>query len=133
PSCASGALSNDVGRAGARPGLSSESSIGIPVTVNRSTSTTHTEEQSLEPASATQPVRPDGAPGAPLSERGAAIVRDEESLLARVTAHLATAAAKPSRPPPTENYEEQLLSLRDQIATARLEDVPALVQQMERL
>ncbi len=75
----------------------------------------------------------DGAPGAGLSERGAAIVREEEALLARVIAHLATAAIKPSRPPPVENYEEQLLSLRDQIAAARLEDVPALEQQMERL
>ncbi|AGP33707.1 hypothetical protein SCE1572_03860 [Sorangium cellulosum So0157-2] len=74
-----------------------------------------------------------GAPGAGLSAKGEAIVREEEALLARVTAHLATAAAKPSRPPPVENYEEQLLSLRDQIAAARLEDVPALVQQMERL
>ncbi|MGK4007502.1 ATP-binding domain-containing protein [Sorangium sp. So ce1036] len=108
--------------------------------MNRSTSSTHTEEQSREPASATQPapsatqpVQRDGAPGPQLSERGAAIVRDEEGLLARVTAHLASATAKPSRPPPVENYEEQLLSLRDQIATARLEDVPALVQQMERL
>jgi DNA helicase-2/ATP-dependent DNA helicase PcrA len=31
------------------------------------------------------------------------------------------------------DYEEELISLRDQIAVARLEDVPALVQQMERL
>jgi DNA helicase-2/ATP-dependent DNA helicase PcrA len=59
------------------------------------------------------------------------IVAEEESLLARVRAHLAT--VRPSVPPPTADYEEQLLSLRDQIAAARLEDVPALVQQMERL
>src|SRR5262245_7682392 len=59
------------------------------------------------------------------------VVSDEEGLLARVRAHLAT--LRPSRPPPTADYEEQLLVLRDQIAVSRLEDVPALVQQMERL
>jgi DNA helicase-2/ATP-dependent DNA helicase PcrA len=59
------------------------------------------------------------------------VVADEEQLLVRVRAHLAT--VRPSAPPPTADYEEQLLSLRDQIAAARLEDVPALVQQMERL
>ena len=49
------------------------------------------------------------------------IVAEEEALLARVRAHLAT--VRPSLPPPTAAYEEQLLSLRDQIAAARLEDV----------
>lgn len=105
----------------------------MPVTANRPTHLTNSEEQPVEPASATQPVRDERAEGNALSDVGAAIVREEESLLARVTAHLATLAKKPSRPPPSEDYEEQLLSLRDQIATARLEDVPALVQQMERL
>jgi DNA helicase-2/ATP-dependent DNA helicase PcrA len=60
-----------------------------------------------------------------------AIVAEEEKLLARVCGYLST--VKPSRPPPTMDYEEQLLSLRDQIAESRLEDTPALVQQMERL
>lgn len=59
------------------------------------------------------------------------IPREEEALLERVRAHLAT--IKPAAPPPMTDYEEQLLSLRDQIASARLEDVPALVQQMERV
>lgn len=59
------------------------------------------------------------------------IVESEEQLLARVRAHLAT--VRPTLPPPTADYEDELLSLRDQIAAARLEDVPALVQQMERL
>jgi DNA helicase-2/ATP-dependent DNA helicase PcrA len=58
-------------------------------------------------------------------------VVEEEQLLARVRAHLAT--VRPSLPPPTQDYETDLLSLRDEIASARLEDVPALVQQMERL
>ena len=60
-----------------------------------------------------------------------AIVREEEQILSRVRAHLAT--ARPSRPPKAADYEEQLLDLRDQIAESRLEDTPALVQQMERL
>ncbi|WP_437877051.1 ATP-binding domain-containing protein [Sorangium sp. So ce513] len=112
------------------------------MTANRPTTPTHTQQQSTEPTRApvataagqvSPPAPADGAPAARLSERGEAIVREEEALLARVSAHLAASANKPSRPPPAENYEEQLLSLRDQIATARLEDVPALVQQMERL
>jgi DNA helicase-2/ATP-dependent DNA helicase PcrA len=69
----------------------------------------------------------EGAPDEPDRE----IVAEEERLLARVRAHLATAT--PSRPPKAMDYEEQILSLRDQIASARLEDVPPLVQQMERL
>jgi DNA helicase-2/ATP-dependent DNA helicase PcrA len=73
------------------------------------------------------PLRPERAPDEALPD----IVSEEEQLLARVRAHLAT--VRPSVPPPTADYEEELLSLRDQIAAARLEDVPALVQQMERL
>lgn len=60
-----------------------------------------------------------------------AIPREELALLDRVRANLAT--VRPSKPPPTEDYHAQLISLRDQIAAARLEDVPALVQQMERV
>src|SRR6185503_9353448 len=52
-------------------------------------------------------------------------------LLAKVKGSLAT--VRPSRPPPQIDHEEAMLTLRDQIAEARLEDVPALVQQMERL
>src|SRR5687767_10676575 len=59
------------------------------------------------------------------------VVQEEEELLARVRTHLAT--VRPSKPPPTQDYEQQLISLRDQIAASRLEDVPALVQQMERI
>ncbi len=59
------------------------------------------------------------------------IPREEEALLERVRAHLAT--VKPATPPPINDYEEQLVSLRDQISSSRLEDVPALVQQMERI
>lgn len=75
---------------------------------------------------------PHPAPSIPaLDSEAEAVVRDEEQLLAKVKAHLAT--VRPSRPPPTADYQEQLLVLRDQIAQSRLEDVPALVQQMERI
>lgn len=59
------------------------------------------------------------------------IVREEEALLARVVDHLAAVRPGRSQPPPT--YDDALIDLRDQIATARLEDVPALEQQMIRL
>ncbi|MBK6520639.1 MAG: ATP-binding domain-containing protein [Polyangiaceae bacterium] len=59
------------------------------------------------------------------------IVSEEEALLLRVNNFLTT--YRPSRPPPIQDYEQDLISLRDQIAVARLEDVPALVQQMERI
>ncbi len=62
---------------------------------------------------------------------GEGIVHEEEKILGRVRAYLAT--VRPSRPPPTADYEEQLIELRDQIAETRLEDVPALEQQMQRL
>ena len=84
-----------------------------------------------------QPLRPDTSSGNPSSTpqtNGAdelEIVDEEQALLDRVREHLAT--VKPSRPPPTEDYESQMISLRDQIAASRLEDVPALVQQMERI
>jgi DNA helicase-2/ATP-dependent DNA helicase PcrA len=61
------------------------------------------------------------------------IPQEEERLLEKVTVSLAVAAedAKTSEPP--KNYSADLLQLRDDIAEARLEDVPALVAQMERL
>jgi len=59
------------------------------------------------------------------------IPREEKALLERVIAHLAT--VRPAKPAPTEDYQSQLLSLRDEIAASRMEDVPALVQQMERI
>ncbi|HKO95059.1 MAG TPA: DNA helicase UvrD, partial [Polyangiaceae bacterium] len=61
-----------------------------------------------------------------------AIVSEEERCLARVAAHVET------RPAVREarrviDYDRQLIDLRDQIAQARLEDVPPLLEQMERL
>lgn len=56
------------------------------------------------------------------------IVGSEEKLLERTKLALATATRRV-----VMDYDQELLSLRDQIAEARLEDVPPLVQQMERL
>jgi len=92
--------------------------------------TTHprTEDQ-LAPPGAGEGAPPPQA----LDEREEEIAREEEALLERVKANLAEVKPKAPRPPPGEDHEEQLLSLRDEIACARLEDIPALVQQMERL
>lgn len=64
------------------------------------------------------------------------IVEEEEKCLARVLAHAEhLRTRKPEVPVFNEHtdYDVQLLALRDEIATARLEDVPPLIEQMERL
>lgn len=58
------------------------------------------------------------------------VVADEEMLLRRVLTE-ADRARAPQRG--STDYDSELISLRDQIAEARLEDVPPLVEQMERL
>lgn len=58
------------------------------------------------------------------------IVDEESRVLARVQKHLANRPLRRSGP---VDYDSELVTLRDQIAEARLEDVPALVAQMERL
>ena len=58
------------------------------------------------------------------------IVQEELRVLARVQKHLAN---RPLRRTGRVDYDNELVALRDQIAEARLEDVPALVAQMERL
>src|SRR3954470_23162776 len=58
------------------------------------------------------------------------IVAEETRVLSRVLKHL---AARQVRRIGRIDYDQELISLRDQIAEARLEDVPALVAQMERL
>ncbi len=58
------------------------------------------------------------------------IVDEEERVLARVQKH---AANRPLRRTGRIDYDSELINLRDQISEARLEDVPALVAQMERL
>ncbi|MFO0617286.1 MAG: ATP-binding domain-containing protein [Polyangiaceae bacterium] len=68
---------------------------------------------------------------APPTEISMEPVHEEEAILTRVMNFLST--YRPSRPPPIADYEADMVSLRDQIAVARLEDVPALMQQMERI
>ncbi len=62
----------------------------------------------------------------------ARIVGEEEECLARVHEHLANRNEDESGRAAID-YDAELLSLRDQISTARTEDVPPLLEQMERL
>ncbi|MDQ3035162.1 MAG: hotdog fold thioesterase [Myxococcota bacterium] len=59
------------------------------------------------------------------------IVSEEERVLARVLKNVA--ARRMRAPSEGIDYDAQLLSLRDQINEARLEDVPPLIEEMERL
>ncbi|HET9931810.1 MAG TPA: ATP-binding domain-containing protein [Polyangiaceae bacterium] len=61
------------------------------------------------------------------------IVAEEESCLQRVTSHLAQNKQRVRAARDSAEYDARLLDLRDQIASARLEDIPPLVQEMERL
>jgi DNA helicase-2/ATP-dependent DNA helicase PcrA len=75
----------------------------------------------------------------PAPDAGDAPTRDEipgeeERLLARVAGSLAARAGRaPHAAGRTSAYDAELIALRDEIAEARLEDVPALIAQMERL
>jgi DNA helicase-2/ATP-dependent DNA helicase PcrA len=61
------------------------------------------------------------------------IPAEEERLLARVLASLAAHAPVAGARAPRAGNVEEMIALRDEIGEARLEDVPALVAQMERL
>ncbi len=62
------------------------------------------------------------------------IVTDEEGCLSRVQTHLEQRGKdKPDSTRSGIDYDAELISLRDQIASARSEDVPPLLEQMERL
>jgi DNA helicase-2/ATP-dependent DNA helicase PcrA len=56
-------------------------------------------------------------------------VADEQALLARVVAHLRSRGGRPG----TTSCDAELIDLRNQIAEAKPEDVPPLVEQMTRL
>lgn len=60
------------------------------------------------------------------------IVDEEEQCLARVLAHVEERRGRKSERPPAD-YDEQMLALRDEMVSARLEDLPPLLEQMERL
>jgi DNA helicase-2/ATP-dependent DNA helicase PcrA len=66
------------------------------------------------------------------AEEGSTIVHEEVALLGRVLALAAQRAAAPLDPggPTRQDYEAELLRLRDQISEERLEDLPMLIQQM---
>lgn len=66
----------------------------------------------------------------PIPEELLRIPAEEEALLARVQGNLEEQRARFRRP---ETYDAELLALRDEMSEARLEDVPALLAQMERL
>jgi DNA helicase-2/ATP-dependent DNA helicase PcrA len=59
------------------------------------------------------------------------IVGQEEKVLARV--HRTLEARRPSHRGQLIDYDAELIALRDQIREARLEDIPPLVEEMERL
>lgn len=62
------------------------------------------------------------------------IVGEEEQCLERILAHVEQRRCTPAeRPLTASDYDAQLLALRDELSTARLEDVPPLLEQMERL
>jgi DNA helicase II / ATP-dependent DNA helicase PcrA len=66
----------------------------------------------------------------PVDDEMDGIVDEEQRVLARVQKHLTN---RPLRRTGRIDYDQELIVLRDQIAEARLEDVPPLVAQMERL
>ena len=70
-------------------------------------------------------------PDPSLDEQKTAITSEEERCLERIQTHLENRkAAAPAR---VINYDVELISLRDQISSARTEDVPPLLEQMERM
>jgi DNA helicase-2/ATP-dependent DNA helicase PcrA len=60
------------------------------------------------------------------------IVREEQTCLETVLQHLAQRGG-PAAVSSSVDYDAQLIELRDEIAVARLEDVPPLVEEMERV
>ena len=60
------------------------------------------------------------------------IVSEEEKVLARVQKHLENRETRRSSTPLID-YDKELITLRDAINEARLEDIPPLLEEMERL
>lgn len=58
------------------------------------------------------------------------VVKEEEGVLARVLKNIAARTVETTS---RIDYDHELVALRDEIGEARLEDVPALIAQMERL
>lgn len=83
-----------------------------------------------EPSGTSDEDREDHTASAAADEEMDEIVTEEQRVLVRVQKHLTN---RPLRRTGRIDYDNELITLRDQIAEARLEDVPALVAQMERL
>ena len=66
-----------------------------------------------------------------MHEDAEAILIEEQALCDRVIAHLV--ARPPSKPPPRIADDIALITLRDQVSVSRLEDIPALIAQMEQV
>jgi DNA helicase II / ATP-dependent DNA helicase PcrA len=61
------------------------------------------------------------------------IVAEEQGCLHRIQRHVEAKLREPQQPRRDPGYDTQLLQLRDEIAASRMEDVPPLLEQMERL
>lgn len=73
------------------------------------------------------------APAAERDEELESIVAQEEKVLARVARTIEQRSRNTQRRGQLIDYDAELLALRDQIRAARLEDVPPLIEEMERL
>ena len=62
-----------------------------------------------------------------------AISKEEEACLAKVLHHLDRRRQPSVEDRAPVDYDAELLSLRDQMSSARTEDLPPLIEQMERL
>ena len=74
--------------------------------------------------------QPSSLADSPADAASRLIPEQEQALLTRVVSHLAARRAATQE---LQTYDSELLSLRDQVSEARMEDVPALLAQMERL
>ena len=66
-------------------------------------------------------------------EDEARIIAEEERSLGRIQKHLAARKLAVVNPDDALDFDAEMISLRDQIQEARLEDVPPLIEEMERL
>ncbi|HBQ11808.1 MAG TPA: DNA helicase UvrD, partial [Myxococcales bacterium] len=71
------------------------------------------------------------SPAPPGDDELQRISAEEERVLARVQKHLAAREMRPANE--GLDYDAELIALRDQINEARLEDIPPLIEEMERL
>ena len=88
--------------------------------------------RALEMSRESQPSDAQSLEASSLEEGQQGIVQEEERVLARVHRTIAARTSERSGSPPID-YDRELIALRDQINEARLEDVPPLIEEMERL